>query len=1082
MLAGDKSNSDPNGSSCANTNNINTSGDTANAANTRSASTSIAQTLSSVTTAFSTTTTTKRAETNNADVDDIFAMLGITTHTTTTSLPQTLSSVTTVTTTPATIISSETNNSDEEASNKKKRKAQDNSDNDDTNTPQNQPSKRIKLDDDDNKQSAANSSSNSKDTKSNDASAQKNANNDDNDDVDSAPRPISTDNTAKNSKSSTTNVDKTSDDKTEDSNQDSGNTDDESDNADNHESSDNDDAELTSNTKKTARKKLTAEKYYNKANECYAKKMYAEAAKYFELAQEELVDERYPGANFKLGAIYAFGLGGVKADFRKAIDNLSTYYKDYIEDKNSYDEDVLYGLAYAYCQKKQYTLVIKYGTKFLENWKVDAQNWDKSLLDLNHAGCLYLMGEAYRNKLKKAANYYFKSALCGYSRAYYAITKLKPQDNADEAAETDLYTAYLNKIEHIATTPGNEHLYNKLSASPSFKKNTYDHAKEAHDKFVATFDFQQCNNIIVAYKAAITQGIEEAQKRMDLLTNQIITRLIDKSYRHAWEDDKCVRLCKLLEKIDIKYKEFDKQKFEQCIEEQEKNAKTFFGVELSDDSDSDEEQNFQKCPTFVRNSTHFHSFGLFKRANQEQAIKKLNQLANAAEDNLPFSSNLEILKPDHEKITTQQNVSLTNALNEINYQYENGNLEEGIKRAKAAGITFVIAQFHGVTYRRSTWGAKERRAHRKQNEINKPFFSAAVYKSAKISFSEPRNTETEELLKAKAQEIRNNLVALRSTGVYKEKYTHKDSDNKKKSAVYSYPSFSHYLHSQYIKSYHGFLQQLKTIADGTFNISNMENHDDIREKIKSFACDNPLLSMSDTPLHALKYAYAIKPYMGYERERLHPRWNADGKAERPYDGKVYLSLDPLADYDQKYGTTHVISANHLGKLRIDSVKGEMILAEHETDFQGYLPEDRIKHVHIAKYPSFCGEYKDIYEAKYGIDRNLYYLFQKVLQKFPPNSKGNKLMETILGEYLCSYHQVRLLDKARQLAQDQSAHLVYINEYGKFSLCLASLPPTTGKSMEQRAFMRQNREEHTTTSSSSSSSTTNSTTLSSSRSH
>lgn len=92
---------------------------------------------------------------------------------------------------------------------------------------------------------------------------------------------------------------------------------------------------------------------------------------------------------------------------------------------------------------------------------------------------------------------------------------------------------------------------------------------------------------------------------------------------------------------------------------------------------------------------------------------------------------------------------------------------------------------------------------------------------------------------------------------------------------------------------------------------------------------NPFLSTGDTPFHALKYAYGIKPYQENSDDPLRPRWREDGTAERPYSGKAYLFLIPIGDYID--APLHVPSLYFHGKINLSS----LILSERETTFPAH---------------------------------------------------------------------------------------------------------------------------------------------------
>src|SRR5207249_2915942 len=99
--------------------------------------------------------------------------------------------------------------------------------------------------------------------------------------------------------------------------------------------------------------------------------------------------------------------------------------------------------------------------------------------------------------------------------------------------------------------------------------------------------------------------------------------------------------------------------------------------------------------------------------------------------------------------------------------------------------------------------------------------------------------------------------------------------------------------------------------------------------------------------HNARYAYGNKPYAGHEHERLRPKYQQDGKCLRPYSGAILLTFHPLADY-AKDNHHHVVSLNMTGKIIID----ERIIHERECSFFSFIEADRLKFIHIAKFPSF----------------------------------------------------------------------------------------------------------------------------------
>ncbi|MDP3268880.1 MAG: hypothetical protein Q8M40_07505, partial [Legionella sp.] len=198
-------------------------------------------------------------------------------------------------------------------------------------------------------------------------------------------------------------------------------------------------------------------------------------------------------------------------------------------------------------------------------------------------------------------------------------------------------------------------------------------------------------------------------------------------------------------------------------------------------------------------------------------------------------------------------------------------------------------------------------------------------------------------------------------------------------------------------------------------------------------------STSDVPNHALKYAFGVKLYKNHKEERLRPRWRSNLKAERPYSGKVYLSLHPLTDYEE-HKPSHLTSLFKQGKVNLANV----IVAERETSFMGYMPAEHVVYHFKAKYPSFQGKYKTIFHHKYGIDESMYQALQKVFEEFAPHSIERKNVIKSLGDYLSAYNEVRLVAKAERLARTNNQVLIYRDENGFFSLNLPETPSTASK--------------------------------------
>lgn len=774
-------------------------------------------------------------------------------------------------------------------------------------------------------------------------------------------------------------------------------------------------------------------------------KNYSEAKTAFEsfLAEEKesesMDDDKMAQATYRLAIILLEGRGGVVKVPDKAKE-LFLGIAEKLKAANFY-------LQRIYFEEKDFDAVIKYGKRYLDDNTAKITQ--------------YNLGFAYqaKNKLSKAISYYKKAAFIG---SYEAYCKLEEIYKATLAGSLKSKAAYylaiiLMRSSHIesmrARTQNPEnfslikgHEYIREAAADNFADANVVYGRlllDENKEDKAVLEFQKAaqknhpaalfelGNIFVKnerweeaithYQKSIEGHHEKAVAELKLLENRLITKLLYKNKRHKWDSQTCVSIRQLINKINKKYEHFTEKNFNDYIEKEEKEKQDFFGADLSEDSDDGEEEGFKRCSIAIKESTHIHSYGLFNKADHKQAKDKLKIILHHP----AYDSEQQILEPKY-KIDSAPTPSqqVLNDLKELNHRLQHNELEH-----LKISTKFLVVQFRGITYKTTDWNTKSRRWHRRYNEIDKPLFSAAAHAEAKIPYQQPLDAKQESKVLAEAEKIRQQMLDLEKGPSYTANFEHNGV-----TTPYKFSHIGYFLQNKYTLHYDGFFKMLKElIAKKVISLPNAQN---------------PHISMGDIPLHPLKYAYGIKPYSGQEHQRLRPRWNNELRAERPYSGKVYLSLHPISDYQKNGPFHHLVSLNYTGEVHIDSVRGEMIMQERETSFFGYLPADRIKHVHVAKYPSFKGEYKTIYEAKYGIDKKFYELFQKAFQKYPPHSPGNKQVKVLLGEYLCHYHQVRLMDRARQLAKEQEATLVFLDQYGNFSLDLPpAVPAPTGNARE-----------------------------------
>ncbi len=515
--------------------------------------------------------------------------------------------------------------------------------------------------------------------------------------------------------------------------------------------------------------------------------------------------------------------------------------------------------------------------------------------------------------------------------------------------------------------------------------------------------------------------LPEEENSDQTIINKLLTTLLYENKRHGWAAPHCAKLRKFIIEFDQTFESKDFAYYKSYLAMQQKTNHDFYGSYLSDDSDSDEERNFIKKPKKEK-SIVLRRAHVYQERAQIDAITLKKATKNKARGELKTHIEHASAIFDLDKrmaIHHGQQIDKTKIkrdLDRLNILLKRGStLEEAIKElsddAAANGEQFTyffIAEYRGVAYQTTKWNKPSRMAHRRdQDEIGRRQYSASVYQAAGVSFfrnyTEAKQTLMQQptLFDNPAEELKEILLTFREPRPYSY-------------GSYSYSNLAFLLQNIYTQDYDGFHHLIET-----------------DETLKSMLLNgaNPFFSMGDTPYHACKYAYGIKFYNGHKDDRLRPQWRDDGRAERPYTGVVYTSLHPLTDFTSN-GPLHLITLNREAEIKCASEL--TTIAERESCFPAYLAEDRIIYKHIAKYPSFKGEYKAIYQYKYGVTEELYNKFKQKFAETNPHTDENRAVKKLLGEWLCSFQEVRMIDQARQTAEDRCGVLIYRDINGTFS--------------------------------------------------
>lgn len=535
-----------------------------------------------------------------------------------------------------------------------------------------------------------------------------------------------------------------------------------------------------------------------------------------------------------------------------------------------------------------------------------------------------------------------------------------------------------------------------------------------------------------------------------------ITSLLYIKMRYKWKNNYCLILRNIIKKLDPKYKiinniiekyadesqkkliltrkDGSKKKFELALILKESNEE-FHGEFLSDNSDSEEENQFQKSSTLQKSmlSAYANKMCFFagienltktKTKNAAPELKAPKELAKEAGDRSKVFSN-EVLKNIHhiQYEPSEINETVHNDLRRLNYLLSSGQLNSST--IKQINTNFYIAQYRGITYRTDLWNKQKRYNHRKANEINHPIYSRSVYQQTGINFTIPYSelTETNKKdLHEYAISILDQLLTLRLSDPIYVNLT----KTKIETSAYTYENAGIAIQDKYSKAIVNLHEIIKEQLENFENGKRITNIDELI--FTAFNNDvNAFISTGDIPFHALKYAYGIKFYEGEQNKRLRPRYRKNGRPERPYSGKVYVSLHDPIEYAID-GPMHVPSLNETAKTIIS----EQVVPELEETFPSFIREGKTVAQHLAKFPSFEKEYKEIYLYKYGINKSTFEIFKTKIEETKPHSDERKIVQNLLTLYLCNYHEVCLIEQAKIAAQNKGGILVYRDEFGNFS--------------------------------------------------
>lgn len=608
--------------------------------------------------------------------------------------------------------------------------------------------------------------------------------------------------------------------------------------------------------------------------------------------------------------------------------------------------------------------------------------------------------------------------------------------------------------------------------------------------------------------------MDQLQEYLDeLIPYKVTTLLYDASHNvtsntvfdeiSGWDSFSCTYQRTLLARANPEFADYTESDFRRYIEKRETQDRDYYGESISDDSDLEDDElddeegarDGQRKKTWRKYEHDPTGEAVRLRLMPKEFRQPFKAPKKRKKAKLPIAT-VDDLAIDGAKLREKNEWSAKSTENAA-IHYPTGGQDPWTKQALTdlntvnealakgnvaidtlTATRFCVAQYRGITYNVNVFSAIARRQNRETLEYRVPVFSSYVFHEAGINPGRYYAGNCEEAddakLVAAAEELKALLVSKRDAGPIEFKGT-------------EYETYAYALQAAYTVNYHGFFNAVKayllnqvqqsgerplTLLEQQFlgfYIGSDDTDDDMEgERPPKFKDANPkdralwpamkglrnaknfYVSTGNTPRHALRYAYGVKFYEGHGHVRLRPRWRSDGRAERPYSGKVYVSLHPISDYLAD-GPMDVVVLNRNAKTKVVA----NIAYEREASFPGYIPADRIVAEHIGRYPSFIGDYRPEFLRKYGLSKAEYDTFKRLIVNNAPHSKTNKNAKHSLGEWLVRYHEARLVEMARSLAAAAGMLLVYRDDNGFLARELSTdVTSTMSKMSRSRAKQSQ----------------------------
>lgn len=535
------------------------------------------------------------------------------------------------------------------------------------------------------------------------------------------------------------------------------------------------------------------------------------------------------------------------------------------------------------------------------------------------------------------------------------------------------------------------------------------------------------------------------------VTCLVVDKYLYERYRHDESEESVTVIKQALAVVDCDISQKSDADLVKFLDEKVRTTGRFYGSELSDDSDQEDERALSaesdkfKIISDAQKTTNFWlrtkrqsrmsgniSSKLVELRRKIERRRIVNEDTIASElqkiGKVTFHDKFQISELPYEDVTRAKLTSDDKkAIEDVNGllkgcrlvdEDEKKTAEEKVRQV-LGGRKFYVIHYRGINYLQSRWNASSRRYHCKMTEVARPQYCEMVLKSLQFDFYRELSSgndysETEAL--RRRLEIRSDEVG-RFLGDLRDGYRYcvNFADPQAETRPYLFNNVLECLQHKYSSSTKHFLKKLKGLR---------ETHPGFWHQFPASSSWNPFLSTSNCTYHAAKYAHSMKPFYADENPPK-PRWHRDGRLEYRHFGKVYVSLHPVAEMLLDNQPNNNLQLAREGRIPLR----REVEMEKETTFLGSIPAERIFFHMTAKYPDFSRRHSPIHELKYGLNEKLYELFKYFIAKSVPNTAYRESVAGLLSEWLCVYQSVLLSRIATLRANEEGAKLVFIGSDG-----------------------------------------------------